>query len=85
MNYKIKIHKRVEKYLSKLPENTKSNIIHHLKKLESGKWDLLDIKNMQGEWTGYKRFRIGNLRVIFEVKDNIIFIDYIGARGDVYK
>ena len=85
MKYEIKIHKRVQKYLSKLPANFKSNIINQLKKLESGEWDLLDIKNMQGEWSGYKRFRIGDIRVIFEVKDNIIFIDYIGARGDIYK
>ena len=40
---------------------------------------------MQGEWEGYKRFRIGDLRVIFLMIEDTIYVDYIGARGDIYK
>jgi mRNA-degrading endonuclease RelE of RelBE toxin-antitoxin system len=42
---------------------------------------------MLGEWYGYKRYRIGNIRVIFYVSndENTIYVDYIGARGDIYK
>ena len=85
MIYKIKIHKRVQKYLSKLPAKQKSNIVEKLSQLKTGEWENLKIKNMQGEWEGYKRFRIGNLRVIFVIVDDTIYIDYIGARGDIYK
>ena len=85
MKYKVKIHKRVQKYLSKLNLKQKSNILSKLKQLENGDWETLDIKNMQGEWEGYKRFRIGDLRVIFLMIEDTIYVDYIGARGDIYK
>jgi len=42
---------------------------------------------MAGEWTGYQRIRIGDLRVIFwyDEQEDIIYIDHIGPRGDIYK
>ena len=42
---------------------------------------------MVGEWEGYMRFRVGKYRVIFwmEEGENTIYVDYIGARGDIYK
>ena len=45
------------------------------------------MKKMYGEWEGYRRFKIGNKRVIFwlDEEEKVIYIDYIGARGDIYK
>lgn len=46
-----------------------------------------DVKPMLGEWKGYYRIRIGNIRLIFwldQVK-KIIYVDHIGPRDDVYK
>ena len=42
---------------------------------------------MAGEWAGYYRIRIGDLRVIFwyEIEDDIVYVDHIGPRGDVYR
>ena len=42
---------------------------------------------MLGEWKGYYRIRIGNVRLIFWVDQvkKIIYVDHIGPRGDVYK
>ena len=42
---------------------------------------------MFGEWYGYKRFRVGKIRVIFSISEDekTIYVDYIGARGDIYK
>ena len=42
---------------------------------------------MAGEWKGYFRIRIGDLRLIFwydQEKDEII-VALIGPRGDIYK
>ncbi len=42
---------------------------------------------MAGEWTGYRRVRVGSWRVIYwfdELKDTV-YVDHIGPRGDVYK
>ena len=42
---------------------------------------------MVGDWAGYYRLRVGNVRVIFWIDkdENIISVDHIGPRGDVYK
>jgi mRNA interferase RelE/StbE len=47
----------------------------------------LDIKKMKGDWAGYYRLRIGDIRVIFSVDEKTGNIDVyrIGSRGDVYK
>lgn len=34
---------------------------------------------------GQYRFRIGNYRVVFDVKDDIIKVNLIGHRRDIYK
>ncbi|MBD2328495.1 type II toxin-antitoxin system RelE/ParE family toxin [Alkalinema sp. FACHB-956] len=47
----------------------------------------LDITKMKGDWAGYFRLRIGDIRVIFTVDDESGNVDVykIGNRGDVYK
>ncbi len=42
---------------------------------------------MLGEWAGWHRIRIGDMRVIFwfDEDEDIVYIDHIGYRGDVYK
>jgi mRNA interferase RelE/StbE len=87
MSYKVVIHKRVVKYLNRLSSKEKEVIKDSLKKLEEGRFGELTVKKMYGEWEGYRRFKIGNKRVIFwlEEKEKVIYVDYIGARGDIYK
>ncbi|MDL1971525.1 MAG: type II toxin-antitoxin system RelE/ParE family toxin [Candidatus Desulfofervidaceae bacterium] len=87
MRYKVVIHKRVVKYLNRLSLKEKELIKDSLKKLEKGKFEELKVKKMYGEWEGYRRFKIGNKRVIFwlEEEEKVIYVDYIGARGDIYK
>jgi len=87
MKYKVVIHKRVAKYLNKLSSKEKEVIKASLRKLEDGKFEELKVKKMYGEWEGYRRFKIGNKRVIFwlDEEEKVIYIDYIGARGNIYK
>lgn len=42
---------------------------------------------MSGEWSGYYRIRIGDLRVIYYLDEanQRLLIDHLGSRGDVYK
>jgi mRNA interferase RelE/StbE len=42
---------------------------------------------MTGQWKGYSRIRIGELRVIFEIDEltRTIYVDYLGPRGEIYK
>ncbi len=87
MKYKVVIHKRVAKYLNKLSSKEKEVIKASLRKLEDGKFEELKVKKMYGEWEGYRRFKIGNKRVIFwlDEEEKVIYIDYIEARGNIYK
>ena len=43
-----------------------------------------DIKRLQGIENGY-RFRVGDLRVLFSIEDNIVYVDNIVSRGQAYK
>jgi mRNA interferase RelE/StbE len=47
----------------------------------------LDIKQMKGEWEGFYRLRVGNVRLIFivDLPSGGIEVYAIGNRGDVYK
>jgi mRNA interferase RelE/StbE len=47
----------------------------------------LNIKNLEGEWKGFKRLKIGKIRVIFRVSiaEEEIEVFEIDFRGDIYK
>jgi len=42
---------------------------------------------MSGKWSGYRRFRHGDLRLIYPYRpeENRVYVNYIGPRGDIYK
>ncbi|MDR4499557.1 MAG: type II toxin-antitoxin system RelE/ParE family toxin [Candidatus Scalindua sp.] len=85
--FKIIVHKRALKYLNKLTSFRKTKIKNLLTGLINNPIQREDAKPMLGEWKGYYRIRIGNVRLIFWVDLNkkIIYVDHIGPRGDVYK
>ena len=85
--FKIIVHKRALKRLNKLPSHRKNKIKELLNELINNPIQHEDIKPMLGEWKGYYRIRIGNIRLIFWVDqvEKIVYIDHIGPRGDVYK
>lgn len=53
-------------------------------KLQLKKIPFGDIKKLQGIDNGY-RLRVGDLRVLFSIEDDIIYIDNIIPRGQAYK
>jgi len=88
--FKVVIHRRAASYLKRLPNTQKYTQKERLKKALS---ELArdpfrpGVKAMAGEWRGYYRLRIGDIRVIFwpDLKTKTIYVDYIGPRGDIYK
>ena len=76
MKYKVIVHKRAARYLKSLPEFQRQRIKQSLKELEDEITDNVDVKSMVGEWKGYYRIRIGDVRVILWVdrKLKIIFV-----------
>ena len=78
MNYKIIIQKSAEKFLKKQDSVTRNRIRDAIHNLPFG-----DVKKLQGR-NGY-RLRVGDYRIIFDKYGNIIYIERIGNRGQIYK
>ena len=84
--YKILIKKQAKKKLQALAASTRSKIAGEISMLGNDPDDgRLDVKKMQG--MPAHRLRVGQWRIIFERDDDIqiISIEKIGARGDIYK
>ena len=81
------VRKKAAKYLQKYPKPEKERIKGLLKQLENDPLQFKGIKPMVGEWNGYYRIRYGNLRIIlwYDENEDIVYIDHIGPRGDIYK
>ena len=81
---KVFLHKRVIKFLERLDERRRENVLRVLKSLEKFPLIRADIKKI-GERT--YRMRIGELRVIFDYDKgkNTVFVKFIDFRGRIYK
>ncbi len=84
---KVIVHRHVAKYLKRLPSDIKHRVKNILVQLEQNPLDQPGVKHMVGEWAGYHRIRVGKIRIIywFDEKEDIVYVDHIGPRGDVYK
>ena len=81
------VHRHATNYLTRLPKKTHKRIIDILNQFENDAVEHPGVKHMVGDWAGYHRIRVGNLRVIFwfDEKADVVYVDHIGPRGDVYK
>lgn len=71
--------KEAGKHISKMDKPTKQRIKKAIEKLPAG-----DVKKLQG-YSGDYRLRVGDLRVIFSVENDIITIKDVLPRGQAYK
>lgn len=76
----INYSKQAIKFLNRQDRPTKERIVDAINKLPAG-----DVKKYQGTTTSRYRLRVGDFRVIFDKQGNILYIEKIGSRGDVYK
>lgn len=85
---KIRYSKKSLKFLAKQEKAVVNRIRMAIDKLSVSPSEC-DIKNMEGEDKGKMRMRVGSFRVIYsyrkEIEIEILFIDEIGNRGDIYK
>lgn len=75
----IEYSKQAVKYINSADKPTKKRLKEAIEKIPLG-----DIKKLQGIENGY-RLRVGDLRVLFSLEDDIVYIDNILPRGQVYK
>lgn len=78
--------KQPMKYFLRLSKNEQQRLQKVFDSLAREDYQNLDIKLLHGEWSGMKRVRVGDLRVIFQTLDELTLeIFSIAPRGDVYK
>ncbi len=89
-NFSIRLHPDACKFLMKLERKNKKRLIAGIKKLaEKPRWrrsgaDIKKLGGVHGKEELY-RLRIGEHRVIYAVKKNIVWITEIMQRGKEYK
>lgn len=76
---RIEYKKKAVKYINSADKITKKRLREAIEKIPFG-----DIKKLTGLENEY-RLRVGDLRVLFTVDDDIITINEIKPRGQVYK
>ncbi len=91
----VRFSKRAVKYLKKLDaktaERVREKILQLLSMLEVEgmiPFNELDIKKLKGQWDGYFRLRVGQIRVIFTLVGEdlkILLIYDINVRGRIYE
>ncbi len=75
----IEYSKQAVKYINAADKPTKKRLKEAIEKIPLG-----DIKKLQGVESGY-RLRVGDLRVLFTLEEDIVYIEKILPRGEVYK
>jgi len=91
----VRFTKRAIKYLKKLDAKTaeriREKILQLLSMLEAEgviPFNELDVKKLKGQWEGYFRLRVGQIRVIFTLMGDeleILLIYDINVRGSIYE
>jgi len=83
---KVIVHRNAANYFKRLPKKTRERLKNILNQLENDPLSHPSVIQMSGEWAGYYRIRMGNLRIIFwfDNERDIVYVDHIGPRGDVY-
>ena len=74
----IRYSKQASKYIKKLDKLTKLRIKEGIENIPNG-----DIKPLKGR-SPFQRLRIGEYRIIFTITGEILAIEKIKSRGDVY-
>lgn len=75
----IEYSKSSVKYINTADKSTKKRLKEAIEKIPFG-----DIRKLKGIDNGY-RLRVGDLRVLFSIENDIIYIDNIIPRGQAYK
>lgn len=85
--FRIAITSRCRKEIKKSPKHIQGKVEEALAEIAVNPYHGEHIKAMQGQYAGYYRYRIGNYRLIYEIREKQIMVIAVkfGARGDVYK
>ena len=83
MNYKIAFKKSVSRDLKKIDKEQIKKILNKVETELSQKAETLP--TLTGKFSGLRKFRVGNFRVIFSIIGDTALVLRIGHRKEVYK
>jgi mRNA-degrading endonuclease RelE of RelBE toxin-antitoxin system len=87
---RIIFHRRAEKYLLRMPRIRQIQILRDLEQLAAlnDPEDHSSVKALSGSYANWFRLRTGVYRSIFQLREEeaekVLYIDFIGPRGDAY-
>ena len=82
MSYLVKVDKKAQDFLDKLPQNISLRIINKLEQIKENPFHFLE--HYEGE---YYKLRIGDYRALMDIdfQRKIIWVRIIDKRGRIYK
>ena len=83
MSYRISFKSSVYKDLKKIDRTQADNILNEIEKELSENPEYFP--QLSGNFSGLRKFRIGNYRIIYTILDDIVLILRISHRKDAYR
>ena len=85
--YKIELSRKAAKFYQKADTVIAKRLNLAFSRLAEDPFQQYNIKKLSGELKGSYRLRLGDMRIIYSVDEakNIVYIEVIGFRGDIYK
>lgn len=83
MAYKIRYKKSVERDLSRLDKTEVRRILNKIEAELSERATSFPV--LKGEFSGLRKLRIGNYRVVFTILDDGVIVLRIGHRREIYR
>ncbi len=83
MNYKITFKESVSRDLKKIDKHQVNKILNKIEEILSERAET--IPSLKGKFSGLRRLRIGNYRVIYAIIEDSVLITRIQHRKDAYR
>ncbi len=84
MVYEIEFHSQVDKDLDFIPKSDAKRIISVIRERLAGNPHKFGVP-LKGKLHDLLKIRIGSYRIVYTIKENIVFVLVIAQRGKVYE
>jgi mRNA interferase RelE/StbE len=85
--YRIEFSRKAARFYREADVKTARRLNLACTKLSQDPYKLHNVKRLHGELEGSFRLRLGDLRLVYSIDkiEQVVYIEVIGYRGDVYK
>ena len=85
--YKVRLSLEAEKVFAKSDKTLAKKLARCFKNLEDSPRYHPNIKLLKGSYSGYYRYRVGDYRVVYSIKDELVIVNVIliAYRSKVYE